>query len=286
MIYAWDASRTVRPHLETVLAALAAASSVNLQSMALVVAAYHPDAGTDVAGLLHRAEAETVRRFVELTPRVSGRKIGRALVTLRRVWERGDPTCRRAVLNVLERFAVQHGQAVKDFIVDLKCVEHVVEAKGALLLNERALPRTLGLLAKTDAAWSTEALLTLFKAGCATTHKRALAVAILDIAADQWAYLGSARSLARFTSAVCGAQERNDGQAAEAIRAAGGRLYASYWADRYRLGGPQPLAREWLALVAAVRRRLAASPRAPVRLQMRLMGMAQALAALPESAIR
>ena len=282
MIYAWDASRMVRPHLATVLTALAESPSVNLQSMALVIAAYHPDIEADVAGLLDRAEPETVRRFVELTPRVSGHKIGRALAMLRQVWERDDPVCRRAVLNVLERFAVQHGQAVKDFIVDLKCVEHVVEVKGVLLLSERALPRTLGLLAETDAAWSAEALLTLFRAGCATTNKRALAVAILDIAADQWKYLGSARNLARFTSAVCRAQERNDGQAANAIRAAGGRLYASYWADRYRLGAPRPLAKEWLALVATMRRRLAASPRAPLRLQIRLMGTAQALALLPD----
>src|SRR5262249_13099555 len=157
----------------------------------------------------------------------------------------------------------QHGQAIKDFIVDLKCVEHVVEAKKDLLLSERALPRTLGLLAETDAAWSTEALLTLFEAGCARTNKRALAGTILDIAADRRAYLGSARPLARVRLAVGRAQQRNGGQEAEKIRNAGGRLFAAYWADRYRLGGPRPLAEEWLALVAALRRRLAASPRAP-----------------------
>jgi hypothetical protein len=281
MIYGWSTSRTLRPHLTAVLAALAESPSVNLQSMALVVAAYHPDI-EGVAGLLHRAGPETVRRFVELTPRVSDRKIGRALVLLRQVWERGDPICRRAVLNVLERFALQHGQAVKDFMVDLECVEHVAKAKGDLLLSERALPRTLGLLAQTDAAWSAEALLTLFEAGCAMTNKRALAVAILDIVADRWVYFGSARTLARFTLAACRAQQRNGGQEAEVVRLSGGRLFAAYWLKRYRLSEPRPLAGEWLALVAAIRRRLAASPQAPLRVQMRLMGAAQALILLSD----
>ncbi len=99
--------------------------------------------------------------------------------------------------------------------------------------------------------------------------------------ADRWAHFGSDRTLARFTLAVCRAQRRNGGQEVETIRRAGGRLFASYWADLYRLGGPQPLAEEWLALVAALRRRLAASPRAPLRVQLRLMGMAQALTLLP-----
>ncbi|MGO9079302.1 MAG: hypothetical protein ACLQDY_09710 [Streptosporangiaceae bacterium] len=282
MIYAWSASRTLRPHLAATLAALAESPSVNLQSVALVVAAYHPDIEAGVAELLQRAGPETVRRFVELTPRVSGRAVGRALMLLRRVWERGDPVCRRAVLNVLERFAVQHGQAIKDFIVDQECVQHVVEAKGDLLLSERALPRTLGLLAETDPKWSTEALLALFEAGGATTNNRALAVAILDIVADRWAYLGSARTLARFTLAVGRAQRRNGGREADAVRRAGGRLFAAYWTDLYRLDGPQPLAWEWLTLVAALRRKLAASQRAPLRVQLRLMGTAQALTVLSD----
>jgi hypothetical protein len=281
MIYAWNASRTLRPHLTAVLTALAESPSVNLQSMALVVAAYHPDIEADVVGLLRRAGPETVRRFVELTPRVSGRKIGRTLVLLRRVWERAEPMCHRAVLNVLERFALQHGQAVKDFVVDEECVERVVQAKGDLLLSQRALPRTLGLLAQTDPAWSAEALLTLFEAGCVTTNNRALAVAILDIVADRWTYFGSDRTLARFTLAVCRAQRRNGGQEVEAVRRAGGRLFASYWADLYRLGGPQPLAEEWLVLVATMCRRIAATSRAPLRIQLRLMGMAQALTLIP-----
>jgi len=281
MIYAWNASRTLRPHLTAVLTALAESPSVNLQSMALVVAAYHPDIEADVVGLLRRAGPETVRRFVELTPRVSGRKIGRTLVLLRRVWERAEPMCHRAVLNVLERFALQHGQAVRDFVVDEECVQRVVQAKGDLLLSQRALPRTVGLLAQTDPALSAEALLTLFEAGCVTTNNRALAVAILDIVADRWAYFGSDRTLARFTLAVCRARRRNDGQEVEAVRRAGGRLFASYWADLYRLGGPQPLAEEWLVLVATMCRRLAATSRAPLRIQLRLMGMAQALTLIP-----
>jgi hypothetical protein len=283
MIYAWGASPTLRPHLTRVLTALTESRSVSLQSMALVVAAYHPDIETDVAGLLRRAEPEAVRRFVLLTPRVSGGKISWALALLREVWARGDLQCRWAVLDVMERFAVQYGHAVKDFIVDLKCVEHVVEIKGVLLLTQRALPRTLGLLAQTDDAWSADALLTLFEAGCATTSKRALAVAILDIVAAQWAYLGSARTLARFTGAVCRAQQRNDGQEAEAVRFAGGQLFAAYWANLHILGesmspsAPLSIDEDWLAMVTALRRRLAAGRRASLRVQMRLMGIAQAL---------
>ncbi len=283
MIHTWGASPTLRPHVTKVLTALTESRSVSLQSIALVVAAYHPDIETDVAGLLRRAEPEAVRRFVLLTPRVSGGKIIWALALLRQVWVRGNLQCRWAVLDVMERFAVQYGRAVKDFIVDLKCIEHVVDTKGVLLLSQRALPRTLGLLAQTDGAWSADALLTLFEAGCATTSKRALAVAILDIIAAQWAYLGSARTLARFTLAVCRAQQRNDGQEAEAVRFAGGRLFAAYWADFYMLGesvppgAPLPIAEDWLARVAALHRRLAAGRRASLRVQMRLIGIAQVL---------
>lgn len=284
LIYAWGTSRTQQQGLAAVLTTLAESPSVNLQSMALVVTAHHPDAEANVTRLLQRAETETVRRFVELTPRVSGPNVGRTLLLLRRVWDRSDPLCRRAVLNVLERFAPRDGRAVRDFIVDKECIEYVVEAKGDLLLSQRALPRSLGLLAATDPAWSTDGLFTLFEVGT-VTRRRALAVAILNIVADQWAYLGSPSTLRRFTRAIDRAQERNGGQETEMVRLAGGRLFAAYWTEHYRLATPQPRAEQWLATVTETRRKLAANPQAPLQVQLRLMGVALVLASLPDGHI-
>lgn len=56
LIYGWHAHPALRRHVSAALDALAASGQVNLQSMALVVAAHHPDVDADVPGLLARPE--------------------------------------------------------------------------------------------------------------------------------------------------------------------------------------------------------------------------------------
>ncbi|MEO5876491.1 MAG: hypothetical protein ABIS86_17230, partial [Streptosporangiaceae bacterium] len=282
LILAWRNYPTLHPDIRRVLVALSGSATTTLQSIALVVAAYHPQAGPEVGALLDRAPPEAVRRFVELTPRASGPQIGGTLSLLRRVWLRTETTCRIAVLNVLERFAARHGLAVQSFLTDQECIDHVARAGGDLLLSERALPRILGLLADTDADWSREGLRTLFDAGWGAARKRALAVAILEIVAERWDALGSAAPLAEFEAAVVLAQEHNDGQENGAVRLAVGRLYARQWTLDHALSCPEPDAEGWLGLVTVLRDELAAHAHASVRTQLRLMGVAQALAQMPE----
>ncbi|MGI5171275.1 hypothetical protein ACQEU3_43680 [Spirillospora sp. CA-253888] len=294
MIYAWQENPLLRTDVSAALTTLSVSNSVNLQSIALVVAAHHPDSDADVSELLERASSKTVARYVELTPRVGSVRIGATLALLRRVWRRGarpggEKECVEAVLNALERFAVQHGQAVKDFLIapdpdagrgtGLSCVEHVAAVGGDLLLSQRALPRTLGLLAEVDAEWSAEQLLTLFKAGCRRANRRALAVAILEIVADRWDRFGVFAD--RFVAATVDAQELNGGQEVESVRLAAGRLRALQWRDRYGLGGPDAHAEQWQDLVVDVRHELAAHPQARLSTQIRLMGIALALAEIP-----
>jgi hypothetical protein len=285
--HAWDDYPSQRAGLAGILDSFAQSPSVNLQSIALVVAAYHPDVDgyvPGIPGLLDRAEPETVRRFVELTPRVRGDKIGRTLEFLRRAWQRDDRSCYRAVLHVLERFAGPHPEAVKDFMSDVGCFEHVVANGGEFLLSEhQILPRILGSLARNYSKWSVKKLLALFEAG-STSNNRQQAVTILGVVADQWEHIGSAETLELFEKAACRAQGTNGGQDAGPMRLAGGRLFACYWTDRYRLEEPGDwtLAPEWLALVEKVRGMLAADPAMPFPVGMRLAGLALALSSLLE----
>ncbi|URN03442.1 hypothetical protein LUW74_08875 [Actinomadura madurae] len=282
LIYGWHAHPALRRHVSAALDALAASGQVNLQSMALVVAAHHPDVDADVPGLLARAGTEVVRRFVALTPRVTGAGVGRAMALLRLVWKRDEQACRRAVLNVLERFAGQDAAAVRDLVEDLDCVWYVIEKKGELLVSDQALPRAVGLVAAEDPGWSTTTLRSLFEAGCLAASSRALAVTILGIVGDQWEHLGSKATLDLFIEATIAAQARNGGQEATPVRLAAGRLWGLHWIGEYRLGGPEPRAAEWAGLVAEVRAELARHPQAPWPTQLRLAGLAVALAALPD----
>ncbi|MGW7303191.1 NACHT domain-containing protein [Streptomyces sp. NPDC054829] len=236
LIYAWRQHPQHRMAIRSLVNELSNSIHLSLRSVALVLAAYYPDAVDGLDDLIASADKTALRRFVGLIPEVSRTTIRQKISLLHRVWQT-DQSPRQAIYEALERLAVQNPQAVVNLLKRIENPEggesQSILPDADALFSGRSLIRALALSALADREWSGAKLLEAFDIVCEAGQSRDTAIEIVRSVTENWHILRSDDFLGKIVTRIHFAQSENNQRGAVEVRDAVGALFATEWQTRF-----------------------------------------------------